>query len=52
MKRLTTSLKGILSFLPNLQGGLLIPVVIDNRPRHVLGNRFNRPGLPLVFKKF
>ena len=43
MKRLKTSLKGIISFLPNQQGGLFIPVAISNGPRHVLGNRFHSP---------
>ena len=42
MKRLTTSLKGIVSFLP-LQGGLNKMVATSNSARRVVGNRFNSP---------
>jgi hypothetical protein len=43
MKRLKTSLKGFISFLPKSQGGFYMIIATSNAPRRVLGNRFNSP---------
>jgi hypothetical protein len=40
MNRLKTSLKGIVSLLPKLQGGSLMMVAVSSNTRRVPGNRF------------